>query len=120
LSKDGKNEEVEEQPLDPPNGLAMAEAPIDAGEVTRLAEDSDDYPVFKEAEHRAKTARSIALLLIWILAGTFTFHYLSICLCLVLCPDKNIEKLLQVFDSWLPVMSGFVGAAVTYYYTRER
>ena len=33
---------------------------------------------------------------------------------------ESVKSLETVFSAWLPILSGLVGAAVTYYFTREK
>lgn len=76
--------------------------------------------VYNSTRYRDETARSIANWLILIFALVIAAQYVfTIWLTL---PEKIdalavVEKLFSVV---LPVVSGFVGAAVTYYFTKDR
>jgi hypothetical protein len=34
--------------------------------------------------------------------------------------SESVKSLQTILNAWLPVVSGLVGAAVTYYFTRDR
>jgi hypothetical protein len=107
------------QPKVDDNQLPNTEIPgdVDAGFVHDLDQDSIG---FEPQKHRAKTASYLAFILVAILALTLLLHYVST---LILCCYGQIEtakSLGQIFDKWLPVITGFVGGAVTYYFTKEK
>ena len=90
---------------------------LDAGYVHDLDQDSIG---FEPQKHRAKTASYLAYILLALLASTFVLHYITT---LILCcygQAETAKSLGQIFDKWLPVITGFVGGAVTYYFTREK
>lgn len=75
---------------------------------------------FEERKHRAATARVLAYSLVGILAATITVQY-GLTLWLVLCgKDAGVAALDKLFNALLPILSGLVGGAVTYYFTKER
>lgn len=91
------------------------QAEISGGYVTDLED-----VAFHETKHRAQTARLLAVTLVWILAGTIIVHY-TVTACLSIAGKAEaVEGLNKVFNVWLPVISGLVGAATTYYFTRDR
>src|SRR5437899_6149381 len=90
------------------------QSPIEGGEVKEFGDLE-----FHEKKHRAETARLLAIMLICILGGTWVIHYGVVVVLLVTDNSKGIEELGKVFHAWLPVLSGFVGAAITYYFTKE-
>ncbi len=60
----------------------------------------------------------IARLLIWILAVGLLFHYIVLITLSFRADSQDVvEKVEAVFNAWLPVLSGLVGSAVTYYFT---
>jgi len=88
---------------------------VDAGSVN-LAENP---PRFQESRHRAKTASSLAYILVCALIGTLLIHYIVVGALGHYGDKETVTTLTQVFDKWLPVISGLAGGAVTYYFTRE-
>tara|TARA_Y100000310_G_scaffold337209_1_gene423688 strand:+ start:3729 stop:3992 length:264 start_codon:yes stop_codon:yes gene_type:complete len=72
-----------------------------------------------EEKHYARTTSKIAFLLIWIFIITFAIHYACIFTLSLLGKELAIEAIAQLFGMWLPVVSGFVGGAVTYYFTKR-
>lgn len=113
VSENQNQEEALEESLE-----SQEEIEIDGGDVWDLSEDSSDFPQFVPPTHREKTARFIAILLIAILTLSVVFHYAMVIICSLCFENLDIQKLSQIYDGWLPVISGFVGAAVTYYYTQ--
>jgi len=78
----------------------------------------EDLP-FQEAKHRAETARKMAFLLVWIMAVSVAVDFVGVA---VFAGFKNVtavESLGKIFNMWLPVISGLVSSAATYYFTRE-
>jgi len=75
---------------------------------------------FHEPKHRAQTAKLLALTLVWILAITIFIHYSTTALLSYASRTDAVESLNKIFNGWLPVISGLVGAATTYYFTRDR
>jgi len=104
------NETTEDRENRQPEG-----EPIEGGYVSEL----EDLP-FHEARHRAETARRLALLLVWIMAISVGFHYVATAVLETWGNDDVAESLAKIFNMWLPVISGLVSAAGTYYFTRER
>jgi hypothetical protein len=89
---------------------------IEAGEVEGLDE---DIP-FHEGKLRAETARRLAEMLLWILAGSVIFHYVMTAVILECGKESTVENLSKIFNVWLPVISGLMGSAATYYFTKEK
>lgn len=81
----------------------------------------DDEEIgWRPERHHAETASRLAWLLIWVLVATFALHYLAIAILSWNGKESTVETLSSLFGIWLPVMSGFVGGAVTYYFTKEQ
>ena len=76
-------------------------------------------PVFSPEEHRAKTTKQLALLFFAALFVVFAAHVTCI---LVLAHNKpnSVDEISRVFNVWVPVFSGLVGAAATFYFTQVR
>jgi hypothetical protein len=101
-------------PNEQPLGAKADDQPIDAGEVGELKD-----VVFHEARHRAETARSLAIWLVWILGGSVALH-LVLTFYLALTGKEEAGKSLSAnFNAWLPVISSLVSAAATYYFTKK-
>lgn len=88
---------------------------IQGGSISGLDQDVDWRP----EKHHAVTASRLAFLLVWVLVLSFVLHYLSIVVLSAYGNAGAVKELSSLFGVWLPVMSGFVGGAVTYYFTRE-
>jgi hypothetical protein len=74
----------------------------------------------KSRRVREATARTIALALIWILGISAALHYIAIFALELNDKTAGVEELNRVFNIWFPVVSGLVGSATTYYFTKER
>ena len=91
------------------------EQPIEGGEVGELEE-----LAFHEAKHRAETARSLAKWLVVILGGSVALHYVLTVVLVIAGKEEATKNLNTIFNAWLPAISSLVGAATTYYFTREK
>lgn len=90
--------------------------PLEGGTVSG----ADRRLPFHKSRFHAETARKLSTLLIWILAVSAALHYSLSAAFSQWGDEKVVETLTGIFDVWLPVIAGFVGSAVTYYYTRDR
>jgi hypothetical protein len=89
--------------------------PIDAGEVGEIRD-----LAFHEAKHRAETAKSLAIWLVFILGGSVLLHYVMTVALAFGGKEEAIKNLNTIFNAWLPAISSLVSAAATYYFTREK
>ncbi|MBX3176855.1 MAG: hypothetical protein KF886_05820 [Candidatus Hydrogenedentes bacterium] len=101
---------VEGQPLLPGEDVR------EGGEVVS----TDQEVKFESVKHDAETASTLAYMLFWLLAGTFVTQYATVTLFAWLEKPDIVERLSDVFNTWLPLVSSFFGAAATYYFTREK
>jgi hypothetical protein len=92
------------------------EEPIEGGTITDLGE---ELP-FHEAKHRADTARRLAYWLVVVLGATMLVHYSSVMFLEIEGKHEAVESLSSIFHAFLPVISGLVGGATTFYFTREK
>ena len=94
---------------------------LDAGDITGVGSDDPNTVTVRDPVRiaNARAARRLAYTLITILAGTFIIHY-AVTVVLVLRGQVPVEALTDLFDKWLPVITTYVGSAVTYFLTRER
>lgn len=91
---------------------------IEGGEIQEI--DDDDVRV-EISRHKAKTTRTLAYLLVAILGFSVALHYVAVVLILVRTENLTLVDTLDgIFSSWLPVISGLTGSAVTYFFTREK
>lgn len=82
--------------------------------------DNPTFP-FDPAKQKADTARKIAYALVSILGGSILLHYVAVFFTSYQCDSAlRLEAYKAAFNAWLPVASGLVSAAVTYYLTRDR
>lgn len=94
----------------------VEDEPIDGGTVSDVGE---ELP-FHEAEHRAHTARKLAYWLVGLLGATILVHYICVMILEVEGKHEAVESLSSIFQSFLPVISGLVGAATTFYFTQKK
>jgi hypothetical protein len=77
-----------------------------------------DYAVAEQ--HRANTARYLALALVGILAISVVLQYASTMVLIYTGKADAIPNLDKMFNILMPVLSGLVGGATTYYFTKEK
>ena len=69
----------------------------------------------------ASPSGNIAYALVVILGASVFLHYLVISVTPLPAESAlRLEAYKAAFNAWLPVASGLVSAAVTYYFTRDR
>ncbi len=95
---------------------APEEEPIEGGEVVDLAEEKE----WQERKYHAETASRLAWGVFWLLAVSGAIHYVATAYFSQADNPEAVQALSDFFGTWLPVISGFFGAAVTYYFTRGR
>jgi hypothetical protein len=88
---------------------------IEGGEIREFG----DY-AYKVKEQRAKTTRMLAYFLLFVLVFSFVGHYGITTWLLLNNKEAIVESLNRIFNTWIPVISGFAGAAVTYFFTKEK
>jgi len=98
------------------SSACASEPLIQGGTISGL----DQEVSWRPEKHHAVTASRLAFLLVWVLVLSFVLHYSAIIILGVYGKAETVETLSSLFGVWLPVMSGFVGGAVTYYFTREK
>ena len=96
--------------------LVTREEIIQGGSISGL----DQEVNWRLKKHHAETASRLALLLVWVLVGTIGIHYIGVATLSILGIPQAVQGLESTFDKTLPVLAGFVGGAVTYYFTKER
>jgi len=107
---------MNQEAIEKPAPSLLEEEPIDGGAITDLA-----FPTrLHEAKHRADTTRRLSFGLIIALVSTIAIHYVAVMVLELNGKHDASESLNRVFNSWLPVISGLAGSAVTYYFTRDR
>jgi hypothetical protein len=76
-------------------------------------------PGFSPEEHRARTTSKLAFSFFAALFVVFAAHVTCI---LVLAHNKpnSVDEISRVFNVWVPIFSGLVGAAATFYFTQIR
>jgi hypothetical protein len=76
-------------------------------------------PIFSPEEHRARTTRTIALLFFVALFVVFAAHVTCV-MSLAHNKPNSVDEISRVFNVWVPVFSGLMGAAATFYFTQVR
>src|SRR5215475_9073961 len=82
------------------DGGAFTGPLMEGGTVKQLA----DIEV-KGRRVRETTARTIALTLVWVLAGSALIHYLGVFILVWADKTAAIEEMNRFFNAWLPVIS---------------
>jgi|SRR5882672_3321313 len=99
----------------PEEEASELEKPTEGGEVKGLREID-----FEPAKHRAETARKLAYFLVITLASSILVQYGSVLYLVHSGKAEALDNISKIFNSWLPVISGLVSGAATYYFTKDR
>lgn len=97
-----------------PNGETGAEEVIEGGDIAELRE------LEIKPTHREATARWLAIILVCIFGGSAFLHYIVLALFAYAGKIDAADKLETFFNAWLPAITALVGAATTYYFTKEK
>jgi len=92
------------------------EITIEGGEIKEL----DVYKIDPLKKQRAATTRALAYLLVAILFLSVVIHYGMVAWLLSNGKKDVTVELSTIFSTWLPVISGLAGSAVTYYFAQEK
>ena len=84
-----------------------------------IGEFEETYPL-DPRRHRERTAAWLAAALLAVFAGSFFLHYTVLAFVVAEGANDLTQRLSDVFNAWLPVVSGLFGSAVTYYFTHQR
>lgn len=123
-----------------PNSLSEADKPIDGGSIAIEKKDAEgvsetneepaidaglvseaNKPLsFHKEKHQAETSQKLAFSLVVVLALTIAIHYVTTIILELNGHHDAVESIEKIFNSWLPVIAGFVGAAVAYYFTKDK
>jgi hypothetical protein len=112
------NERTEIMREQPEENQTMTEdaPPIEGGLIIQAEKDLS----FHKEKHHADTTRRLAYWLVIVLGGSIVIHYATVLVLEMYGYHKAVESLEKIFNSWLPVISGLVGAATTYYFTKGK
>jgi len=87
---------------------------VEGGDVDPL----QDYSVAER--HRADTARYLAYALVGTLALSVVLQYALTLVLIYTGKTEGIANLDRTFNVLMPILSGLVGGATTYYFTRDK
>ncbi len=99
---------------DPQDGNVRGDEPVD------VFVDPAERPHASGRRDPAVDRAIIAKGLIWMMAVGIVLHYAAVVAFELSGKHDSVKSLETIFNAWLPVLSGLVGAAVTYYFTREK
>jgi hypothetical protein len=108
---------IEKAEADPTTGLL----PVDPPPETMQGGYRPNLSHFLKQRH-AETANKLAVALLVILSGTILVHYACVMILIFtgFAGPEDVARIVEdVFHSWLPVLSGLAGAAMTYYFTKD-
>jgi len=94
------------------------EITIEGGDITEL--NSAPYKIDDLKKQKAATTRALAYLLVIILFLSVVIHYGMVAWFLSNEKKDVTVELSTIFSTWLPVISGLAGSAVTYYFAQEK
>ena len=102
-----------------PNPEEDAERPAPAEPATTGGYQPTNVDDLLKRRHAETASRIVWMLLI--LFGVFVVcHYVCVMVLIFNGHNSDLPALEDVFHAWLPVLAGFVGSAVTFYFTRNK
>lgn len=104
-------------------GLDVVQIDSEDVDVKVIRNLDEDDPV-RVASHlrraHAVTARRLAYALVATLVGSYLLHYGVTTWLNVNGHESAVAPASEIYEKWLPVISGLTGSAVTYFLTREQ
>lgn len=79
-----------------------------------------DYYHFDEMKRRSEAAKYIANKLLLLFGSSFFLFFGVAAIFAAWYPGRNIDIISDIWQSWLPVVSGFTGSVVTFYFTKDK
>ena len=70
--------------------------------------------------HRDVITSRLAIVLAALLGVSLVAHYVTTAYFASKADKETVEALRSIFNAWLPVLSGLVGAAVAHYFAKDR
>ncbi len=94
----------------------------EVGDILKDAGEVPDREILEPElkKHREDTARALAIGLVSMLGLSFLIHYAALIFLYWNQKPDVADKLSTFMNAWLPVVSGLVGSATTYYFTKQR
>ena len=89
---------------------------IDGGEINGI----DDKHVNAIKKYKIDTSRGLAYSLVIILAASIFLHYGLTIWLITTGQESGLLEINNIFNIWLPVISGFTASAVTYFFKGGR
>ena len=90
-----------------------------AGDAIPVVYDPHEHVRVPPAQDPSAQRAIIARILITMMAVGLLIHYGAVITFEWIGKHESIKSLETILNSWLPILSGLVGAAVTYYFTHE-
>ena len=82
--------------------------------------DVENFDELRYESQKERTAGPLGMLLVKVMFGLILVHYGSTIVLELTGHQEGVDRLFRVFTTWLPAMSGFLGAAAMYYYSGRR
>jgi hypothetical protein len=95
------------------------ETDLAAADAIPVVYDPHDQVRVPPAQDPSAQRAIIARILITMMAVGLLIHYGAVILFEWSGKHESVKSLETILNAWLPILSGLVGAAVTYYFTRE-
>jgi hypothetical protein len=89
-------------------------------EEQHVVDDPQERPRASKPRDQSVDRAIIAKVLIGMMAVGLVVHYVAVIIFEWNGKHDSVKSLETVLNAWLPILSGLVGAAVTYYFTREK
>lgn len=106
--------------IEPPQTKTLPEIESEPAIEAGLVSEANKALPFHKEKHQAETSRKLAFSLVVVLAITIGIHYVTTIILELSGHHEAVESIEKIFNSWLPVIAGFVGGAVTYYFTKDK
>jgi hypothetical protein len=90
-----------------------------AGDAIPVIYDPHEHVRVPPAQDPSAQRAIIARILITMMALGLLIHYGAVITFEWIGKHESIKSLETILNAWLPILSGLVGAAVTYYFTHE-
>lgn len=103
-------------PVETENAYVDDSIPVSSEVLQLQFQENEKIRQYRALAHRDVATRRIAIILLVMMGVTIAAHYIAVATLVLNGHTAEAKDLNDIFNHWLPVISGLVGAAVAFYF----